>query len=161
MKLTLSGQILTGIVGFCGVAILTLSASVAPANATQMTSILKTEQTITTKADDFYNQGVNKYSQGDLEGAIAAFSAAIKLDPDDVISYVNRGYTRYDLGDKKEQYKISAPQLASTLVMLLLMLIADIAAMTWEIAKEPSKITIQRSLLIIAIPLPTTIEFSS
>ncbi|MBW4611955.1 MAG: serine protease [Desmonostoc vinosum HA7617-LM4] len=51
------------------------------------------------KADDFYIQAGNKYDQGDFRGAIADYTQAIKLNPNYLKAYNNRGLARYLLGD--------------------------------------------------------------
>ena len=53
------------------------------------------------KADDFYIQGGDKSQKGDYQGAIAAYSQALVLNPNYAEAYNNRGITRSDLGDKK------------------------------------------------------------
>ncbi|MEK0195557.1 tetratricopeptide repeat-containing serine protease family protein, partial [Microcoleus anatoxicus] len=46
------------------------------------------------KADDFYIQGVNRFYEGDFQGAIAAYDRAIGLNPNYAAAYVNRAETR-------------------------------------------------------------------
>ena len=53
------------------------------------------------KADDFYIQGGDKSQKGDYQGAIAAYSQALVLNPNYAEAYNNRGNARSDLGDKK------------------------------------------------------------
>jgi tetratricopeptide (TPR) repeat protein len=52
-----------------------------------------------TTAADFYNRGVNEEDRGDLDGAIADYSRAIELDPNDAVTYRNRANTRQAAGD--------------------------------------------------------------
>lgn len=56
-------------------------------------------------ADDFYNQGIEKYKARDLKGAIADFTEAIRLNPKLAQIYVMRGNTYYDQGDKEAALK--------------------------------------------------------
>ncbi|WP_193199446.1 tetratricopeptide repeat-containing serine protease family protein [Nostoc sp. MG11] len=51
------------------------------------------------KPDDFYIQGGDKYDQGDFKGAIANYTTAIRLNPNYLNAYNNRGLARYNLGD--------------------------------------------------------------
>ena len=53
------------------------------------------------RADDFFIQGVNKYQQGDAQGAIAAYKQAIALNPNYAAAYNNRGFLRNEQGDKQ------------------------------------------------------------
>ncbi|MBR8833751.1 MAG: serine protease, partial [Stigonema ocellatum SAG 48.90 = DSM 106950] len=53
------------------------------------------------KADDFYIQGFDKYELKDYKGAIAAYSQAIRLNPNYTDAYNYRGNARYGLGDNK------------------------------------------------------------
>ncbi|MBW4615169.1 MAG: tetratricopeptide repeat protein [Desmonostoc vinosum HA7617-LM4] len=53
------------------------------------------------KADDFYIQGGSKYDRGDLNGAVADFTNAIKINPKYFQAYNNRGVARSALGDKQ------------------------------------------------------------
>jgi tetratricopeptide (TPR) repeat protein len=53
----------------------------------------------TPSAYDYFDSGYAKYEQGDLDGAIADYNKAIKLDPDDTTAYHNRGYTKHKQGD--------------------------------------------------------------
>ena len=50
-------------------------------------------------ANNSYNSGVNKYEQGDYQGAIADYTKALKINPKDVISYSNRGIARELVND--------------------------------------------------------------
>ncbi|WP_298912142.1 tetratricopeptide repeat protein [uncultured Nostoc sp.] len=47
------------------------------------------------------NQGFDKQKKGDLQGAIAAYTEAIRLNPNFAQAYTNRGVVRADLGDNK------------------------------------------------------------
>ena len=54
-----------------------------------------------TKAEDFLIQGEEKYDKGDYQGAIAAYTQAIVLNPNYPEAYNGRGKARYRLGDYK------------------------------------------------------------
>ncbi|BAU08523.1 tetratricopeptide repeat-containing S1 family peptidase [Fischerella sp. NIES-3754] len=53
------------------------------------------------KADDFYIRAYDKYDQKDYKGAIADYTSALKINPNDADAYNNRGVARSDLGDKQ------------------------------------------------------------
>ena len=63
--------------------------SVSSPNSTKMT------------AEDLVDSGLDKKKQGDYQGAIADYTQAIKLDPQDATAYNNRGLAYYNLGDNK------------------------------------------------------------
>ena len=50
-------------------------------------------------ATNFYNSGVEKYEKDDYQGAIADWSKAIEINPQDAYAYDNRGITRELIGD--------------------------------------------------------------
>ena len=50
-------------------------------------------------ADNLFNSGVDKYKQGDYQGAIADYTKAIEINPHYLIAYHNRGNAKYDLSD--------------------------------------------------------------
>jgi tetratricopeptide (TPR) repeat protein len=52
-------------------------------------------------AEDFLEQGNEKYRNQDYQGAFADYDRAIQLKPDYAIAYYNRGGVRSALGDKK------------------------------------------------------------
>ncbi|MEG3958309.1 tetratricopeptide repeat protein [Microcoleus sp. herbarium2] len=54
-----------------------------------------------TKAEDLFIRGEDKYQKGDYQGAIAAYTQAIALNPNYVQAYHNRGIVRSKLGDKQ------------------------------------------------------------
>ena len=54
-----------------------------------------------TKAEDFLIQGEEKDEKGDYQGAIAAYTQAIVLNPNYAEAYNGRGNARYRLGDYK------------------------------------------------------------
>ena len=54
-----------------------------------------------TKAEDFLIQGEEKYDKGDYQGAIAAYTQAIVLNPNYAEAYNGRGNARYSLRDYK------------------------------------------------------------
>jgi tetratricopeptide (TPR) repeat protein len=53
-------------------------------------------------AEDFYNQGNEKYQAGDLPGALQAFEEALKLQPKMVDALVNSANILDDLGKTSE-----------------------------------------------------------
>jgi tetratricopeptide (TPR) repeat protein len=53
------------------------------------------------KAEDFFIQGNDKYEKGDYQGALAAYSQAIVLNPNYVEAYNRRGIARRALGDNQ------------------------------------------------------------
>ena len=50
-------------------------------------------------ADNSFNSGVDKYEQGDYQGAIADFTKVIEIDPQSADAYHNRGTAKDDLED--------------------------------------------------------------
>jgi serine/threonine protein kinase len=50
-------------------------------------------------ATDLVNRGIRLLDKGDLDGAIADYDAAIRLDPKFTLAYYNRGIARADKGD--------------------------------------------------------------
>ncbi|MCC5653225.1 tetratricopeptide repeat protein [Nostoc sp. XA013] len=64
-------------------------------------SIPKIPTATVPKADDFYIQAGDKYKKGDLQGAIADFNQAIKINPNFANTYYNRGIARSELRDKQ------------------------------------------------------------
>ena len=50
-------------------------------------------------AEEFFNRGNAKYNLKDYKGAIADFTKAIELNPDDATAYNNRGYSKAGLDD--------------------------------------------------------------
>jgi tetratricopeptide (TPR) repeat protein len=52
-----------------------------------------------TDAHAHYDRGYARQSQGDLDGAIADYDQAIRLEPTYGDAYFNRGLARYDKGD--------------------------------------------------------------
>lgn len=57
------------------------------------------ETVASTAAQTQYNQGANRLNQGDVEGAIEAFTAAVALDPRFVDAYCERGLAYALAGD--------------------------------------------------------------
>ena len=53
------------------------------------------------KAEAFFIQGNDNYEKGDYQGALAAYSQAIVLNPNYVEAYNRRGIARRALGDNK------------------------------------------------------------
>ena len=58
-------------------------------------------QTLTQErsAEGFNKQGLEKYHNGDYQGAIQDYDRAIRLNPNFAGAYVNRGNARDDMGD--------------------------------------------------------------
>lgn len=52
-------------------------------------------------AADFYNRGLEKHNAGDLDGAIADYSEALKRDPNDADSWNNRANAKNAKGDRE------------------------------------------------------------
>ena len=50
-------------------------------------------------ADNSFNSGVDKYEQGDYQGAIADYNKAIEINLKDAITHTNRGNVKDDLED--------------------------------------------------------------
>ena len=49
--------------------------------------------------DPFIKSGNAKFIQGDLRGAIADYSRAVELSPDNTDAYIRRGVAKLSLGD--------------------------------------------------------------
>ncbi|OKH17234.1 hypothetical protein NIES208_10475 [[Limnothrix rosea] IAM M-220] len=62
-------------------------------------STTEVSDTARLEAIQFYNDGVDKLTSGDFNGAIAAFTASLELDPTDADAFYNRGYSHHVLGD--------------------------------------------------------------
>jgi tetratricopeptide (TPR) repeat protein len=52
-------------------------------------------------AEEWFNLGVDKHNLGDNQGAIADYSQAIQIKPDDADAYLNRGVAKCKLGDNQ------------------------------------------------------------
>ena len=50
---------------------------------------------------DTFNNGVDKYEQGDYQGAIADYTKAIEINPDFADAFLNRGMVKAKLGDNQ------------------------------------------------------------
>ena len=50
-------------------------------------------------ATNSYDSGIEKYEQGNYQGAISDWSKAIEINPQDAIAYYNRGLAKGDLED--------------------------------------------------------------
>ena len=50
-------------------------------------------------ATQYFNQGIHIYEQGNYQGAINAFTKALKMTPNDAESYYIRGLAKVDLED--------------------------------------------------------------
>src|SRR4051812_29064068 len=51
------------------------------------------------RAEDFFNQGIEKLQRGDFEGALANFTEALRINPNLATAYASRGVVRSRLGD--------------------------------------------------------------
>jgi len=56
-------------------------------------------------ADDYYERGLSRYAQRDWEGAIAAFTHAIQINPGDRDAYYRRGFAHCKLGETPQSNK--------------------------------------------------------
>ena len=63
--------------------------------------IANSDLAVGTKAEDFFIRGEDKYQKGDYQGAIAAYTQAIALNPNYAQAYHNRGIPRSNLGDEQ------------------------------------------------------------
>ena len=61
--------------------------------------VLSTQAAHAQSAGEFFNRGNAKYRLRDYQGAIADYTKAIQIDPQDAFSYVNRGNAKKGLGD--------------------------------------------------------------
>ena len=52
-------------------------------------------------ADNSFSSGVDKYEQGDYQGAIADYTKVIEINPQFASAYSIRGTSKYLLGDLK------------------------------------------------------------
>jgi Tfp pilus assembly protein PilF len=52
--------------------------------------------------DELHQRGVEKINKGDLNGALADFTRAIKMSPENAAGYTNRGHVRLLKGDLDE-----------------------------------------------------------
>ncbi|ARV60614.1 hypothetical protein BZZ01_20145 [Nostocales cyanobacterium HT-58-2] len=64
--------------------------------SSQVTSV-----TTTATAEDFITQGYDKFEQEDYQGAIAAYTEAIRLNPNSYRAYTLRGLARLLEGDNQ------------------------------------------------------------
>ena len=53
------------------------------------------------RAEELYQQGLDKANQGDYQGAIAAYNQAIKINPNYLQAYGNRAVARSHLKDNQ------------------------------------------------------------
>jgi tetratricopeptide (TPR) repeat protein len=60
------------------------------------TTVARTVQSPTLKADDYFLLANQKYQNKDYQGALADYSKAISLDPNYTNAYVNRGFLQND-----------------------------------------------------------------
>lgn len=61
----------------------------------EITTLLLSQPDLT--ADDYFNQGMDAFNAGDYQGAIEAYTQAIRLDPNDAASFNNRGTAYFNL----------------------------------------------------------------
>ena len=61
--------------------------------------VFSTQAAHAQSAGEFFNRGNAKYRLRDYQGAIADYTKAIQIDPQDAFSYVNRGNAKKGLGD--------------------------------------------------------------
>ena len=52
-------------------------------------------------AEKFLSSGVNKYNQGDKQGALADYNQLKQINPGYALAFVNRGVVRSTLGDRQ------------------------------------------------------------
>ena len=57
------------------------------------------------EAIQLYNNGVDKLTSGDFNGAITDFTAALELDPTDADTFYNRGYSYHVLGNYQAAFE--------------------------------------------------------
>ena len=77
-------------------------ASVQPIAVVAISTKVPSEFVVTqAKAEDLLIQGNEKHKKGDYQGAVAAYTQAIELNPNYAEAYYNRGFTRAKLGDKQ------------------------------------------------------------
>lgn len=50
----------------------------------------------------YFNLGVDRRKAGDMQGAIEAWTQALRIDPKDTHAYYDRGVTKADVGNYKE-----------------------------------------------------------
>jgi tetratricopeptide (TPR) repeat protein len=60
------------------------------------------QATVEAAADDYMRQGLTYSEQGDYAQAIADFTKAIELDPNNATAYFNRGLAQVNLGDPEQ-----------------------------------------------------------
>ena len=63
--------------------------------------VLSTQAAHAQSAGDYVNAGVEKGKSGDFQGAIADFTKAIEINPQDADAYTNRGSAKQALGDNQ------------------------------------------------------------
>jgi len=50
-------------------------------------------------ADEYFNRGVSKFEQGDMQGAIEDYTRAIEIDPKYTSAYLNRAHAKFKSDD--------------------------------------------------------------
>ncbi|NJO52826.1 MAG: tetratricopeptide repeat protein [Leptolyngbyaceae cyanobacterium RM2_2_4] len=65
--------------------------------STEVNFYAQSPPTASEEAETYFNRGLERYRQGDLEGAIADFNRAIELNPEFADAYNTRGNLRYSL----------------------------------------------------------------
>ncbi len=61
--------------------------------------VFSTQAAHAQSAADYVNAGIEKGKRDDFKGAIADFTRAIEIDPQDALAYYNRGLSKYNLGN--------------------------------------------------------------
>ena len=78
-----------------------LSQATATVAAAELSEVSATA-TVEAMVNDYIRQGFDYADKGDYERAIAAYTEAIKLDPDYAPAYLSRGWTYYGQSDYKQ-----------------------------------------------------------
>ena len=76
-----------------------LSENIIHISTAQKKIVIKPKNEEILSAEDYINRGISKYNLGNYNAAIADYTSAIRIDPDDAIAYYNRGLAKYYLGN--------------------------------------------------------------